>query len=78
MKRLYFVETSGGKMVVSDDGETRRILFDGNENLFVVKDHEAYLKQIEDDSSWEAYEEPIDELLGEDYIVLAKIETDNL
>ena len=78
MKILYFVETSGGKMVLSDDGDTRRILFDGDENLFVVKDHEAYLKQIEDDSSWEAYEEPIDELLGEDYIVLAKIETDNL
>lgn len=78
MKRLYFVETSGGKMILSDDGETRRILFDGDENLFIVKDHEAYLKQIEDDSSWEEYEESIDELLGEDYIVLAEIETNNL
>lgn len=62
MKKLYFVRTNAYDMLVSDDGEIRRVLTDNDEEqLYKVEDYEAYLQQVEDDSSWEEYEEPIEE-----------------
>ena len=78
MKKLYFVETNGYNMLISDDGEIRRVLVENNdEDLSAVKDYEAYLKQVEDDSSWEEYEEPIEAFTEAfDNKVLAEIEKD--
>lgn len=76
MKKLYFVRTNAYDMLVSDDGEIRRVLTDNDdEQLYKVEDYEAYLQQIEDDSSWEEYEEPIEEFTEAfDNEVLAAIE----
>lgn len=76
MKKLYFVRTNAYDMLVSDDGEIRRVLTDNDEEqLYKVEDYEAYLQQVEDDSSWEEYEEPIEEFTEAfDNEVLAVIE----
>lgn len=76
MKKLYFVRTNAYDMLVSDDGEIRRVLTDNDEEqLYKVKDYEAYLQQVEDDSSWEEYEEPIESFTKAfDNKVLAEIE----
>ncbi len=76
MKKLYFVKTNAYNMIVSDDGEIRRVLVENNEeNLSTVEDPESYLRQVEDDSSWEEYEEPIEEFTEAfDNEVLAEIE----
>lgn len=76
MKKIYFIRTNGCDMLVSDDGETRRVLTDNDdEQLYKVEDYEAYLQQVEDDSSWEEYEEPIEEFTEVfDNEVLAVIE----
>ena len=76
MKKIYFIKTNGYGMLVSDDGETRRVLTDNDdEQLYKVEDYAAYLQQVEDDSSWEEYEEPIEEFTEAfDNEVLAVIE----
>ena len=76
MKKLYFIRTNGYDMLVSDDGETRRVLTDNDdEQLYKVKDYEAYLQQIEDDSSWEVFENPIEDFIEAfDNEVLAELE----
>lgn len=76
MKKLYFVRTNAYDMLVSDDGEIRRVLTDDDEEqMYKVEDYEAYLQQVEDDSSWEEYEEPIEEFTEAfDNEVLAVIE----
>lgn len=76
MKKIYFIKTNGYDMLVSDDGETRRVLTDNDdEQLYKVEDYAAYLQQVEDDSSWEEYEEPIEEFTEAfDNEVLAVIE----
>lgn len=63
-------------MLVSDDGETRRVLTDNDdEQLYKVENHKAYLERVEDDSSWEEYGEPIEEFTEAfDNEVLAVIE----
>lgn len=75
MKKLYFVKTNGFDMLVSDDGEFRRVLTDNNDVLLCdVEDPAEYLKNaVEDDSSWEVYEESIEELTA-DAEILAEIE----
>lgn len=66
MKHFYYVVTNGYDMVVSDDGEIRRVLIDSPQ--FNVREHReraaAFLNEIEDDSSWEEYGETVDELVG--------------
>lgn len=76
MKKVYFVRTNAYDMLVSDDGEIRRVLTDNDEEqLYKVEDYEVYLQQVEDDSSWEEYEEPIEEFTEAfDNEVLAVIE----
>ena len=76
MKKLYFVRTNAYNMIVSDDGEIRRVLVENNdESLSAVEDPESYLQQVEDDSSWEgtsktsSLELPIDNFLGMEYVL---------
>lgn len=81
MKKLYFISTNGYDMVVSDDGETRRVLADSSS--FAVCDHldraAAFLNEIEDDSSWEELEETIEELLESDEVeIVAECERNDL
>ena len=85
MKKLYFISTNGYDMVVSDDGETRRALADSSS--FAVCDHRdraaAFLNEIEDDSSWEEWEETIEEIVqtheGQDEVeIIAECERNDL
>lgn len=72
MKKVYFVRTNGYDMLVSDDGEIRRVLTDNNdEHLYKVKDHVAYLQQIEDDSSWEEFENSISDFIDGNEVLAA-------
>ena len=75
MKKLYFVRTNGYDMLVSDNGEIRRVLTDNNDVLLCdVENPEEYLKNVvEDDSSWEMYDETVEELTA-DAEILAEIE----
>lgn len=75
MKKLYFVRTNGYDMLVSDNGEIRRVLTDNNDVLLCdVENPEEYLENVvEDDSSWEEYSETVEELTT-DAEILAEIE----
>lgn len=75
MKKLYFVRTNGYDMLVSDNGESRRVLTDNNDVLLCdVENHAEYLKNVvEDDSSWEEYTETVEELTA-DAEIIAEIE----
>lgn len=78
MKNLYFVTTNAYDMLISDDGETRRVLVDNAAcNLYAQRDRaeEFLLNEVEDDSSWTEFEETVEELTAGDEIeVLAKVE----
>lgn len=77
MKKIYFIRTNGYDMLVSDDGETRRVLTDNDDVLLCdVEDPTTYLlNDVEDDSSWEVFENPIEEFTEAfDNEVLAEIE----
>ena len=77
MKKIYFVKTNADYMLVSDDGETRRVLNDNNDVLLCdVEDPTTYLlNDVEDDSSWEVFENPIEDFTEAfDNEVLAEIE----
>ena len=81
MKKLYYVHTGAYDMVISDDGEVRRVLADSP--CYAVCDHrdraEEFLAEIEDDSSWEEYPETVDELTnGMETKVLAECERNDL
>lgn len=75
MKKLYFVKTPGYDMLISDNGEERRVLTDNSTVcLCDVENPEEYLKTIvEDDSSWEEYSETVDELLDDECEIVAEI-----
>lgn len=75
MKKLYFARTNGYDMLVSDNGEIRRVLTDNNNVLLCdVENPEEYLENVvEDDSSWEEYSETVEELTA-DAEILAEIE----
>lgn len=75
MKKLYFVRTNGYDMLVSDNGEVRKVLTDNNDVLLCdVENPAEYLKNVvEDDSSWEEYTETVEELTA-DAEILAEIE----
>ena len=77
MKKLYFVRTNCYDMLVSDNGESRRVLTDNNDVLLCdVENPAEYLKNVvEDDSSWEEYTETVEELTA-DAEILAEIEKD--
>lgn len=81
MKKLYFISTNGYDMVVSDDGETRRVLADSSS--FAVCDHcdraAAFLNEIEDDSSWEEWDVTVEEILAHDEVeIIAECERNDL
>ena len=80
MKKLYFVSTNAYDMLVSDDGEIRRVLVDNAAcNLYSQRDRaEDFLREVEDDSSWTEYEETFDDLIDAECIVRAEIETNEL
>lgn len=78
-KKLYFVTTNAYDMVISDDGEIRRVLIDNSwGNLHMQRERASeFLQEVEDDSSWDEFEETVDELTdGEGTRILAEIETD--
>ena len=79
MTKLYFVRTNAYDMIISDDGEIRRVIdstvcdiYAGNSD---VKCENALriLQSIEDDSSWDIYEESVEDLTR-NCEVLAEIE----
>ena len=68
-KKLYYIHTNGYDCLITDDGETRRII--SNEYAHCPKDEEGhyinmddFLKAVEDDSSWEIMDETVEEFLG--------------
>lgn len=66
MKKLYFVQTNAYDMIISDDGEMRRVLIDNDAcNIYDWRERaEEYLREkVEDDSSWAEYAETVDEIL---------------
>lgn len=70
MKKVYFVRTNGYDMLVSDDGEIRRVLTDNDDvHLCNVEDYVAYLHQVEDDSSWAEFENPITDFIDDNEIL---------
>lgn len=74
---LYFVATNGYYMLISDNGELRRVLVDNNDVLlcdFADNAEKYLLDVVEDDSSWEISEESAEQIIGEaDGEVLAEI-----
>lgn len=81
MKRLYFVSTNAYDMLISDDGDVRRVLVDNPRcNLYEQRERaEDFLREVEDDSSWREFEETVDELTSDpETKILAEIETDDL
>lgn len=78
-KTVYFVHGNGYDYLISDDGITRRVLADNEqENLFLKRDRaEEFLREeVEDDSSWQEVEETIKDLIDECDTVIAKCEID--
>lgn len=78
-KKLYFVTTNAYDMLVSDDGEIRRVLIDNSwANLYMQSERASeFLREVEDDSSWQEFAETVDELTnGAEIRILAEIETD--
>lgn len=78
-KKLYFVTTNAYDMVISDDGEVRRVLVDNTAcNLHIQRERASeFLQEVEDDSSWQEFEETVDELTNwAETRILAEIETD--
>ena len=80
MIKLYFVRTNAYDMIISDNGEFRRVMTDSNEHDIYagnsdVKRENALriLQSIEDDSSWDIYEESVEDLTR-NCEVLAEIE----
>lgn len=74
MKKLYFVRTNAYDCIISDDGESRRVICD----VFAgYDDPEAearkILELVEDDNTWDSFDEELDELIG-DAEVLAERE----
>lgn len=78
-KILYYVETNAYDMVISDDGEIRRVLVDNNAcNIHAWRnDPTAFLKSVEDDSSWDEYAETVEQLT-EGCAILAELKRDDL
>lgn len=78
-KKLYFVSTNAYDVLVSDDGEIRRVLFDSIACRLYEQRGRAneFLREVEDDSSWEEFAETVDELTDHpETRILAEIETD--
>ena len=83
MKKLYFVRTNAYDMIISDNGEIRRVMTDSNEcNIYAGNNEEKFenalriLESVEDDSSWEIYEETVEELIHGDCEIIAEIDTE--
>lgn len=82
MTKLYYVRTNAYDMIISDNGEIRRVMTDSNEcNIYAENNEEKFenalriLESVEDDSLWEIYcEETVEELIHGDCEVLAEIE----
>ena len=78
-KKLYFVTTNAYDMVISDDGEVRRVLVDNPAcNLYRQRERaNEFLQEVEDDSGWQEFAETVDELTDwAETRILAEIETD--
>lgn len=80
MTKMYYVRTNGFDMIVSDNGDVRRIYTSFDDIKQATNDYEnreaealAILENIEDDSSWEIFEETVEELT-EGSEILAEIE----
>lgn len=81
-KTLYYINTNGGDFLMTDDGETRRII--SNEYAHCPRDNDGnyididgFLAAVEDDSSWEEYSETVEELTANCTIV-AQVERNDL
>lgn len=80
MTKMHYVDTNAGARIISDDGDTRRMFssYDMHQcGIAPAKSEEeavAILASIEDDSGWDAYAEPVEDLLdgGEIIAVLEK------
>lgn len=73
-KKLYFVETNAYFMIISDDGYVRRVISNDCVNPNFDFEPLDLLKEVEDDSSWDIYDETVEELISNDCKILAMIE----
>lgn len=79
MKKIYYVNTNANDFLLTDDGETRRIL-DTIDAICPKDENEKYidiygfLAAVEDDSSWDEYSETVEELTANANII-AEAET---
>lgn len=76
MKKLYYVRTNAYDMIVSDDGEVRRVFTGCVAPNFYAGFGESsqgkareILEAVEDDSGWETFEETVEELTAESEIL---------
>lgn len=74
-RKIYLVDTNGYRFLLSDNGEIRRVLTDDKDPDMYDVPIDQYMAAIEDDSSWEEYEESAEELLNGNEI-LAEIEVE--
>lgn len=79
MKKLYFITTNAYDAVISDDGAVRRVLVDNPAcDLCAQRERAgAFLREVEDDSSWQEFEETVDELTDSAEVrIIAETEAD--
>ena len=74
MKKIYFVKTNASNIVITDDGDVRRVL-DNADRFVTAETLESLAESADfDDSSWDIYEEAVDELLDEQCEIIAEFE----
>lgn len=76
MTKIYLVETNAGRLVISDNGDYRRILDDSSCPAMYDMPADEFLASISDDSSWEMEHASIDELLAGCEKIIASVEVD--
>ena len=74
-KIIYYVNTNGYDFLMTDDGETRRVL--SNEYAICPRDPDSgryigiedFVKSVEDDSSWDEYTASAETLVGRGEVI---------
>lgn len=74
MKKIYYVKTNASNIVITDDGDVRRVL-DHADRYFTPDSLAAIAESADfDDSAWDVYEETVDDLLDEQCEIIAEHE----
>ena len=81
--KMYYVSTNGYDMIVADHGDHRRVINEydlmkcGITPATTEEEAVDILSGIEDDSSWDLYDETVEELT-EDAEIIAELETEGI